>query len=107
MPEKDPSLWWALVEVLSELSPAVKGMLMAIVVAFLRLAYDEQETRWWRKLLEVSLCGALTLSASSVIRWLGLPEDLAIFVGGCIGGLGSQKIRDVALGALRAKADKL
>lgn len=91
MPEKDPNLWAGILAALS--SPSIQGMVMAVIVAFLRVLYDDKETSKVRILLESLICGALSLSASSFIGWMDWPPSLSVGVGGMIGFLGVTAIR--------------
>ncbi len=94
MIEKDPALLAVIWSALTGTSPAVKGAAMAVVIAYLRVMYDGRETHRVRVLLEALLCGALSLCATSVIAWMALPEDLAIAVGGAVGFIGVNELRD-------------
>lgn len=93
MPEKDPSLWASVWLALSA-SPTWQGFLMASIISALRVLYDGKETRKTRIVLESLLCGALSLSASSLIEWMDWPSSLAVAMGGAIGFLGVTTIRE-------------
>lgn len=94
MIEKDPALLAVIWSALTGMSPAVKGAAMAVVIAYLRVMYDGKETHRVRIMLESLLCGALSLCATSVIAWLQLPGDLAIAVGGSVGFIGVNAMRE-------------
>ena len=97
MMDKDPTLWaeaWAFV---TSLSAATKGAIMSFVIAYLRVMYDGKETHTVRTLLEALLCGALSLCATSVIKWLNMPQDMAIAIGGAIGFFGVNTLREKIL----------
>lgn len=104
MPDKDPNTWAAIWLAWASLSATVKGAGMAVIVAFLRVMYDDQETSRARVMLECLLCGAITLCSSSVVAWAGLPESMVIAVGGTIGGLGMTAFRSIVLRWLGRKA---
>lgn len=97
MPEKDPSTWAAMWLAWESVSATSKGALMAVVIAFLRVMYDDQETSRVRVMLECLLCGAITLCSASVIEWMNLPDSMVIAVGGTIGGLGMTVFRSIVL----------
>lgn len=97
MPGKDPSIWAAIWLALTSISTTAQGAGMAVIVALLRVMYDDQETSRTRIALECMLCGAVTLCSVSVIGWLGLPESMVIAVGGTVGGLGMTAFRSLVL----------
>lgn len=102
MPEKDPSNWIGLWSALPE---AFRAALLSAVIAWLRIMYDGKESRWVRRLLEAMLCGGVTLACASAISAMGLNPDWAVFVGGAIGGLGIEPVRQLALRFAARKAD--
>lgn len=103
MPEKDPNTWAALWFAVST-SVEAKGAAMASAIAVLRVLYDGKETRWTRIILESLICGGLSMSATSVVRWFGLPDDMAIAAGGAIGFIGVTALRDLLMKLLVRKA---
>lgn len=105
MIEKDPALWAVIWSAISSLSAATKGAIMAFFIAYLRIMYDGKETRKVATLLEALLCGAISLCAASVIKWLNMPPDMAIAVGGAIGFLGVNAIRQKVLLLIDRKID--
>ena len=92
--QDNPHEW---IKVLNNLPPEMAGFLMAIVISFLRVIYDQKETRPLRLILESLICGCLSLTASSAIVALHLNINWAMFAGGIIGYLGSSTIRSLAL----------
>lgn len=105
MLDKDPTFWaegWSFV---TSLSAAAKGAIMAFFIAYLRIMYDGKETRKVATLLETLLCGALSLSATSVIKWLNMPPDMDIAIGGAIGFIGVNTLRDEILRFIDRKAE--
>ena len=87
--------------------PEIKGAIMAVITAVLRVIYDDTRTSFLRIFLESCLCGALSLTASSGIVAAGLNPEWSVFAGGIIGYLGSTTIRALALKVIKAKAKKL
>ena len=94
---------WA--DLLNNLPPEIGGFLMAIVMSFLRILYDGQDTKPLRIVVESLICGALSLTASSAIVALDLNINWAMFCGGIIGYLGSATIRTIALRVIRKKTE--
>jgi len=81
-----------------EQMPAVlKAVLLAVVVAFLRVSRDE-EPRAIRRVLESAFCGAITVAVFYFVKAVGLEgyQDYAVFLGGFIGMLGSDFVRGIA-----------
>lgn len=78
-------------------------VLMAVTIAILRVIYDQQETRFLRVVLEAALCGALALAAKFGVVAAGLNINWAVFIGGCIGYLGIQSVRAIAMKFINGK----
>lgn len=103
MPHKDPTLWAALLAWLMEHWPAVYGALLAIAIAFFRITYNGGRGR--RRLIESLLCGLITLAAATGTHLLGIPQEATPFLGGVVGLLGIDVIRDKATRIVNAKGD--
>lgn len=86
-----------LLDALQDIPPQWQGFLMAFVISILRVIYDGKESRPMRIFLEALICGGLSLCASTVISWLGLPQSLSVAAGGAIGFMGVMKVRQLAL----------
>lgn len=86
-----------------EISPETVGIVMAIVIAILRVMYDRKETAPARIVMEGALCGCLTVASNAGINAMGWDPQWAIFAGAMIGYLGSMTIRLLALGYLKKK----
>ena len=95
MPDR-PDTWMAIWAAITGLSATVKGAGMAVLISILRVIYDGEETDRTRMFLEALICGSLSLCAAGIIRWVGFPDDVAIAVGGSVGFIGVQKIREYA-----------
>ena len=76
--------------------PTLLGVLMAVVIAAIRVIYDREETSIVRIILESALCGSLALTAGTAIQALGYDQNWTLFAGGMIGFMGSQSIRAYA-----------
>ena len=105
MIEKDPALWAVIWSAIISMSAATKGAIMAFFIAYLRVMYDGKETNTVRTLLEALLCGALSLCATSVIKWLNMQPDMAIAIGGAIGFFGVNTLREKILRFIDRKAE--
>ena len=103
MPTKDPTLATALLAWLMDNWPAVYGALLALAIAFLRITYAGGNGR--RRLIESSLCGLITLAAATGTQLLGIPAEATPFLGGMVGLLGMDIIRDRATMMFRKKED--
>ncbi|HBT4848230.1 TPA: phage holin, lambda family [Klebsiella pneumoniae] len=80
-------------------SPA-GAVLFSVVMAALRMAYFGGSRGWRKKTLEMLLCGALTLTFSSALEYLGLPKTLSVALGGATGLTGVDTIRALAMNYL-------
>ncbi|ERN88542.1 endonuclease [Salmonella enterica subsp. enterica serovar Typhimurium str. CDC_2009K1288] len=74
---------------------------MAGLIAYGRLIYDGARKNKW---LEGVLCGALSLCVTSALDVVGLPVSISPFVGGIIGFVGVDKLREIAISALKKRA---
>jgi len=77
MPDKDPTNWLALLQLIPE---SMQGAIMAFIVSMLRLMYDNKEPSWLRRLIEGFICTFLAYSLFALTKALGMSSDLA-FVG--------------------------
>lgn len=99
----NPDNWFTLIK---HMPPWLSGVLMAVVVAMLRVIYDKQETHLARVALEGVICGALTLAAGSAISAMGLSDQWHMFIGGLIGFMGVETVRKIAMKAIDKRIDK-
>ena len=76
------------------LSLASIGAVLALAIAFLRITYAGGRGR--RRLIESLLCGLITLAAATGTHLLGIPQEATPFLGGVVGLLGIDIIRDRA-----------
>lgn len=103
MLDKDPGVWAAALEWLSQHAPFVHAILLSVVIAIVRVIYGGGKIR--AALLEGLFCGLITVAAFSGMEWFGVPSTAAVFIGGCIGGLGVKKISDYGDKFLGRKVD--
>ena len=66
----------------------------SVVISWLRVTYSGGGVR--QRLLESLLCGAISLSVMSGMELFGIAATASGFVGGSIGFLGVEKIREFA-----------
>lgn len=92
MPDRDPSNIFALWASLPE---PVRATVISVGVAMLRILYDGKEPRIVRRFLESLLCGAITFGASSALQAMGAESGWGVFVGGAVGLLGADKVREL------------
>ncbi|MBS4088718.1 phage holin, lambda family [Pseudomonas rustica] len=102
MPDK-PDTWAQIWLALS--NPLWQGAIMAVTITLLRVLYEAKEPNKWRIILEALICGALSLSASSIIEWMTWPSGLSVGAGGAIGFIGVTAIRDMIVRFLSKKVD--
>jgi lambda family phage holin len=103
MPEKNPSTWAELLVWMIQFAPNLYAPALSVVIAGLRVLYGGGT---WRQVwLEGALCGAATLAIKPLLIWLGMPADLAVFIGACFGFVGVEKLRERADQVLGRKAE--
>lgn len=74
----------------------IAGFAMSMGVALLRLRSDGGKKTRWERVTEAALCGLLTVTVYNGFRMFGLQhESAAIFIGGAIGCLGAQEVREM------------
>ncbi|WP_288074297.1 phage holin, lambda family [Pseudomonas sp.] len=88
---------------LQSISPALAAVVLSIVTAGLRVVYGGGTYR--QMFLEAALCGAVSLALVPLLQWLGLPADMAIFAGGCVGFIGVEELRRWAIKLGQRKAE--
>ena len=105
MPEKTPEFWTALLVYLQQNYNAITGFVMAFFMSMLRGFFLQQMITFRQRLLDGSICGALTLSSMSLLVYAGVGESLSTFVGGMLGFVGAEKIREFLFSLIRKKID--
>ncbi len=99
MPNKDPALWAALMIWLHENWPSIYGFLLAVIVAWLRITYQGGDKR--RRRIEALLCGAISLAFTNGMELFGIPREFSGFVGGVIGFIGVEAMRQWSMTKLK------
>lgn len=94
MPDKDLGLLAWLLAWADTHWPALYGFILSVTISWLRVTYSGGGFR--QRLLESLLCGAISLSVMSGMELFGIAATASGFVGGSIGFLGVEKIREFA-----------
>lgn len=68
----------------------IGGVLMAIVMAVLRMAYAG--SGWKETIFEGLMCGAVSLTVYSALDYFDVPKALTVGIGGFIGFVGVKKL---------------
>lgn len=76
-------------------SYAFQAVVMSVLIAIMRVLYDNNETTWRRILLEAALCGNLTLAGYYALLWWKLPPQAAIVVGAALAFIGIEEMRKI------------
>ncbi|WP_434223339.1 phage holin, lambda family [Xenorhabdus bakwenae] len=99
--KENPDLWADMLNGLKNSWPQISGSALAIVICYGRLIYDgvERKNRW----VEALLCGALSWSVSSGLEMFGIPISFAPAIGGAVGFIGVEKIREFAVRAINKR----
>ncbi|QCI78242.1 phage holin, lambda family [Salmonella enterica subsp. enterica serovar 1,4,[5],12:i:-] len=102
MNDKTPEFWAAVLTGLKNAWPQILGALMAGLIAYGRLIYDGAT----RKIngLRASCVALFPLCVTSALDVVGLPVSISPFVGGIIGFVGVDKLREIAISALKKRA---
>lgn len=108
MDEKD--IGFSLAKWLATNQNTIYASLVAVIMSFLRIAYDysngTKKRTWLATTTEALLCGAITLSMASCLELFGLPATAATVVGGGVGFFGVDKLREFAYSWLEKKKPK-
>lgn len=102
MPDKSAEFWIAAWGALPE---PVKAAILAAMVSLLRVMYDDREPRYIRRFLEAALCGAIAFGIGSGVEAMGANAGMAMFLGGFIGLLGADKVRELGQRYVRRKVE--
>ncbi|BFQ93266.1 phage holin, lambda family [Gallibacterium anatis] len=106
MPEKDPNVWLIVWAYIQQNYNAITGFVMAFFMSMLRAWFLQQKSSYRQRILDGAICGALTLSCMSLLNHFGLHENLSTFIGGMIGFIGAEKIREFLFKFITKKVSK-
>lgn len=101
MPQNNRDVIQAIIDWLATNAPLLYTFGLTVIIAFFRLLYDHTDQR--KRVIESLLCGFIALAVSASLEHFGFPESLSPFVGGVIGFLGIDKIREVGDAVLNKK----
>ena len=94
MPDR-PETWQAVLAWLQTVAPSLYAFGLSVTVAVSRVVYGGGTSR--QMILEGALCGLATLTLVPLLEYFGLPQSMATFVGGSVGFLGTEKLRELAV----------
>ena len=84
----------------------IKAAILGALIALLRVMYDDREPRRVRRLLEAALCGTIAFGVGSGAEAIGAQQGVATFLGGAIGLLGADKVRECGRKYLNGKINQ-
>jgi lambda family phage holin len=84
-----------------KLTPEIQAVVLAMILAAVRVVYDRKETHPIRVLLESLICGLLTKAFYHFTLAIEVSPDWAIVGGGMIGFLGTYTVRAFAIKILK------
>ena len=82
---------------IEKISPEITATVLSMIIATLRIIYDDRETTLVRIALESLLCGFLTLAVFHAILAIGLDVNWSVCAGGIIGFFGTDLVRKLAV----------
>ncbi|MCP9269368.1 phage holin, lambda family [Xenorhabdus sp. XENO-1] len=96
--KEQPDLWVEIVNGLKQSWPQISGSVLVAAICYGRLIYDgvERRNRW----VEPLLCGALSWGISSGLELFGVPGTVSPALGGAVGFIGVEKLREFAFRAI-------
>lgn len=103
--DHDPSLWAAFVAWVASHHPQLYAFGLSVAIAVVRVIYGNGG--WRQMVLEGALCGLATLTLVPLLAYFGLPDSMATFVGGAVGFMGVEKLREYADRIIGKKIEKV
>ena len=103
--DHDPSLSAAFVAWVASHHPQLYAFGLSVAIAVVRVIYGNGG--WRQMALEGALCGLATLTLVPLLAYFGLPDSMATFVGGAVGFMGVEKLREYADRIIGKKIDKV
>lgn len=93
MPEK----FALLIDWLAALPGPIQAFVAAVIIAPLRIIYDQTETTRMRIGLESLLCGCISYGIASGADYFHVPHGVGVFIGSVVGFAGVVKFRELVL----------
>lgn len=91
----NPGFWVESIKWIAEFTPSIYAGLAAIGVSLLM---DIKDGKPGKYIIAAScVCGIIALSLSGLLQHFGLPDNSAAAVGGVIGFVGADKLRDIVI----------
>lgn len=103
--DHDPSLSAAFVAWVASHHPQLYAFGLSVAIAVVRVIYGNGG--WRQMALEGALCGLATLTLVPLLAYFGLPDSMATFVGGAVGFMGVEKLREYADRIIGKKIEKV
>lgn len=85
MPYRNNQFWTDFFQWLNTYSAVIFAFFLAVFISVFSTAKKHGKIDW----LEALICGGLTVAIASVLSYINLPNQLAVFIGGFIGFKGS------------------
>lgn len=85
MPWRNNHFLADLLQWLNTYATVIFGFFLAVLLSIFSTAKKHGKIDW----LEALICGGLTVAIASILNYINLPNQLAIFIGGFIGFKGS------------------
>jgi len=82
---------------LSGLPGPLQAFVAAVIIAPLRIIYDQTETNRMRIALESLLCGCIAYGIASGADYFSVPHGVAVFIGSAVGFAGVVKFRELVV----------
>lgn len=92
-----PDKFVVLLEWLSNLPGPIQAFAAAVIIAPLRIIYDQTETTRMRICLESLLCGCIAYGIASGADYFHVPHGVAVFIGSAVGFAGVVKFRELVM----------
>lgn len=83
---------------------AINAVGLSMLISVARVVYGGGRAR--QVALESVLCGLVTVALIPLLELLGLPQSMASFIGGCVGFIGVDKLREIAIRFANSRAGK-
>jgi lambda family phage holin len=77
--------------------PETQAFFLAILIAALRVVYDNEETKIMRVCLESLICGLLSVAIFHLFNALAMSPSFSVFAAGMVGFLGTNSVRGIAV----------
>lgn len=85
-----------MLDYIAQIPALVKAFLLASLTAYTRLHLREHDLGYIQVLAEGLFCGFVASGLFYGCRSIGMNEDLGVFLGACVGCIGSKSIRALA-----------